>query len=245
MLGAARHSKFRSGTWSNLAGKLLTALAALGGFLFGYDTGVVSGAMPAIARRFALTDAQQEAVVSSTVLSTFVSSLVGGTVNKRRGRRFTILCASAIFAAGAVLMGAAWDYTSLVLGRLIVGGGIGLTSLSTPLYLAEVAPPDLRGTLVTINGLMICFGQFSAGMVDGVLNEISPSEGWRGMLGLATIPTIVMFVGFLFMPKSPRWLVMQGRHDEALPVLKHIRKSYPEASDELQQIVNEIGRAHV
>lgn len=228
----ARSSEVRRRLWT------LTALAAIGGFLFGYDTGVVSGAMPAIVRRFALSPPQEEAVVSSTVLAAFASSLVGGTVSRRSGRRVAILCASSVFAIGAVQMGLAWSYRSLVLGRLIVGGGIGLASLSTPIYLAEVAPPAMRGTLVTINGMMICFGQFSAGMVDGVLNGMSPSEGWRGMLGLAAVPSVVMFVGFLFMPESPRWLVMQGRHDEALSVLHKIRETSQEASDELQEIVD-------
>eukprot|EP00580_Thalassiosira_gravida_P010879 CAMPEP_0201631066 /NCGR_PEP_ID=MMETSP0493-20130528/5170_1 /ASSEMBLY_ACC=CAM_ASM_000838 /TAXON_ID=420259 /ORGANISM="Thalassiosira gravida, Strain GMp14c1" /LENGTH=448 /DNA_ID=CAMNT_0048102337 /DNA_START=12 /DNA_END=1355 /DNA_ORIENTATION=+ len=216
----------------------LTALAAIGGFLFGYDTGVMSGAMPAITRTFDLTDTQQEVVVSSTVLSAFISSLIGGMINKKYGRRFTILCASSIFIVGAIQMGVAWSYASLVLGRLTIGGGIGLASLSTPIYLAEVAPPDMRGTLVTINGLLICIGQFSAGMVDGILNELTPSNGWRGMLGLAAIPSIVMFIGFRFMPESPRWLVMQGRDEEALGVLKTIRESNREANDELQEIIN-------
>jgi SP family myo-inositol transporter-like MFS transporter 13 len=87
-------------------------------------------------------------------------------------------------------MGIAWSYNSLVLGRIIVGGGIGLASLTTPMYIAEVASPSTRGTLVTVNGLLICFGQFSAGMIDGILDEIDPDNGWRIMLGLAAVPSI-------------------------------------------------------
>jgi len=159
-------------------------------------------------------------------------------MNKKYGRRFTILCASLVFTVGALQMGLAWSYASLVVGRIVVGVGIGLASLSTPIYLAEVAAPHMRGTLVTINGLLICFGQFSAGMVDGILDEVRPLDGWRGMLGLAALPSAIMFVGFLYMPESPRWLVMEGRDMEALAVLKSVRESADEANEELQEIVN-------
>ncbi len=218
--------------------RILTSLSAIGGFLFGYDTGVISGAMPPITRNFGLTKVQEEVIVSSTVLSAFISSLVGGTMSKKYGRRFSILCASCIFTVGAIQMGASWSYNSLVFGRIIVGGGIGLASLSTPIYLAEVASPSMRGTLVTINGLLICFGQFAAGMIDGILDELSPAEGWRIMLGFAAVPSIIMFIGFHFMPESPRWLVMEGRNDEALTILKSIRESDADAVDELQEIIN-------
>jgi MFS family permease len=218
--------------------QILTALAAIGGFLFGYDTGVISGAMPPITRTFDLTNVQQEVVVSSTVLAAFISSLVGGTMNKKYGRKFTILSASLIFTIGAFLMGMAWSYNTLVLGRIVIGGGIGLASLSTPIYLAEVASPTMRGTLVTVNGLLICFGQFSAGMIDGIFDEISPTDGWRFMLGLAALPSLIMFLGFRYMPESPRWLVMEGRHEEALVVLQSIRESDHDANEELQEIIN-------
>jgi MFS family permease len=202
-----------------------------------YDAGVISGAMPPIARALDLTNVQQEVVVSSTVLSAFATSLFGGSMNKKYGRKYTILIASMVFTVGALLMGAAWDYRSLVLGRIIVGGGIGLASLTTPIYIAEVAAPTMRGTLVTINGLLICFGQFSAGMVDGILDEIDPDSGWRIMLGLAAVPSFIMFMGFRHMPESPRWLVMEGRNEEARSVLLSIRESDVEAHDEYQEIV--------
>lgn len=217
--------------------RTLTTLAAIGGFLFGYDTGVISGAMPPIARAMNLSNVQQEVVVSSTVLAAFATSLFGGTMNKKYGRRYTILAASMVFTVGALLMGISWDYRSLVLGRIIIGGGIGLASLTTPIYIAEVAAPSMRGTLVTINGLLICFGQFSAGMVDGILDEIDPDSGWRIMLGLAAVPSIIMFIGFQHMPESPRWLVMEGRNEEARSVLLSIRESDVEAHEEFQEIV--------
>eukprot|EP00979_Chaetoceros_neogracilis_P000288 scaffold74_cov277-Chaetoceros_neogracile.AAC.17 len=200
-------------------------------------SGVISGAMPPISRTLNLSDIEQEVVVSSTVLSAFVTSLIGGSMNAKYGRKNTILVASFVFAIGAVVMGIAWNYHSLVLGRIIVGGGIGLASLTTPMYIAEVASPSMRGTLVTINGLLICFGQFSAGMIDGVLDEIDPDNGWRIMLGLAAVPSIIMFIGFQYMPESPRWLVMMGRNQEAKTVLMSIRESDREANEELDEII--------
>jgi hypothetical protein len=217
--------------------RILTALAATGGFLFGYDTGVISGATPSIARAFELTIEETEVVVSCTVLAAFVASLFGGSLNTNFGRRFTILVASAIFTIGATIMGCAWSYSSLVAGRIILGIAIGLASLTTPIYIAEVATPSMRGTLVTINGLLVCFGQFTAGMVDGIFDQIDPDSGWRYMLGLAGLPSAIMFVGFLFLPESPRWLVMVGREEEAFSVLESVRETKRESTHELQEII--------
>lgn len=116
----------------------LTGMAAIGGFLFGYDTGVISGAMLPIQRAFQLNNFQEEVVVSSTVLAAFVSSVVGGNLNQSLGRRRCILAAAAIFTAGSVLLFGAMNYASLVLGRVVVGVGIGIASLTTPMYIAEV-----------------------------------------------------------------------------------------------------------
>jgi len=108
-----------------------------------------------IRRAFDLTDWQQEVVVSSTVLSAFFSSLAGGSLNHMYGRRFSILLAAGVFAIGSMELLVAWNYHSLVLGRIIVGVGIGIASLTTPIYIAEVAVPSMRGQLVTINAFMV------------------------------------------------------------------------------------------
>ena len=216
---------------------VLTTLAAIGGFLFGYDTGVISGAMPPIKRAFDLSPVQQETIVSCTVLFAFASSLFGSNLNIKYGRKQTILLSSLIFTLGSLLMSIAWDYTSLVFGRCIVGIGIGLASLTTPIYIAEVAQPSMRGTLVTVNGLLICFGQFIAGMVDGLFESLFPNFGWRFMLGLAAVPSIIMFCGFFFfLPESPRWLVMNDHMIEAKNVLMSVRETDEEAMNELKEI---------
>lgn len=224
----------------------LTGMAAIGGFLFGYDTGVISGAMLPLARRFHLTPWQEEVVVSSTVLAAFFSSLFGGSINNSLGRRFSILFAAGVFTIGSFLLMMAFSYESLVLGRVVVGIGIGIASLTTPIYIAEVALPRMRGQLVTVNAFLVTFGQFTAGMVDGVFDELLPNAGWRIMLGLAAVPSIIMLIGFMKLPESPRWLAMKGRKDDAAKVLRSLRESDEDAELELGEIVAslELARPH-
>mmetsp|Transcript_23943 Transcript_23943/g.68804 ORF Transcript_23943/g.68804 Transcript_23943/m.68804 type:complete len:804 (+) Transcript_23943:42-2453(+) len=216
----------------------LTGTAAIGGFLFGYDTGVISGAMLLLKRAFDLTPNEEQVVVTSTVMAAFFSSLVGGQINRAFGRRTSALFAAMVFTLGSMILASAWSYASLVVGRVVVGIGIGVASLTTPVYIAEVAPQEKRGQLVTVNALLVCTGQFGAGMVDGVFGELLPDSGWRFMLGFAAIPSVMMTIGFLQLPESPRWLVMKGRAREALQVLNDVRYSDQEANDELFEIID-------
>jgi len=220
--------------------RTLTTLSAIGGFLFGYDTGVVSGAMLPLSRTMSLSKEQEEVIVSCTILSAAISSsiCIGNVCNQTIGRRGSIIFASVVFTLGSFLLGIAWDYNVLVLGRVVVGVGIGITSLTTPIYLAEVAMSEQRGQLVTINALFVCIGQFIAGMVDGICSVISPDNGWRIMLGLAAVPSIIMFFGFVcLLPESPRWLLSKGRHEEGKQVMYTLRYSDKEADDEVNQII--------
>ena len=191
-------------------------------------------------RAFGLTPSQQEVIVSSTVFAAFVSSLCGSTINDSFGRRIAILFAAAVFTIGSLVLMFAWDYSSLLLGRIILGVGIGIASLTTPVYIAEVAIPRMRGQLVTINTLMITFGQFFAGMVDGVFDQYFPNSGWRFMLGFAALPSIVMFLGFINLPESPRWLAGNGQMKKAAEVLSTLRETEEEAKNEMLEIVRSI-----
>lgn len=220
--------------------RYLTAMAAIGGFLFGYDTGVISGAMLPIKRHFNLTPSQEEVVVSSTVLAAFFSSLVGGSLNNSLGRRVSILLSAAAFSLGSFMLMLAWSYHTLIAGRIVVGIGIGIASLTTPIYIAEVAVPRMRGRLVTVNAFLVTCGQFVAGMVDGFFDEIMPETGWRYMLGLAMVPSLIMFFGFLSLPESPRWLAQKGRKEQAARVLRSLRESDQDADDELVEILDSI-----
>ena len=214
--------------------KFLTYMAGIGGFLFGYDTGVVSGAMLPLRDHFGLSNVQEEIIVSCTVLSAFFSSLVGGFLNRTHGRRITMIIASAFFIAGSTFLGLAWNFKSLFLGRVLLGVGIGLASLTSPMYIAEAAIPSKRGKLVTLNIVLVVVGQFSAGVIDGLLSKTE--EGWRFMLGLAILPSILMFFGFVFLPESPRWLVVAEKENEARYVLRQLRYYDNEVEVELESI---------
>ena len=217
----------------------LTFISALGGFLFGYDTGVISGALLPLRRSFNLKPSEEEVVVTAAILAAFVSSLVGGSLNQAFGRRSSAIFAALLFTAGSIILAFSWSYSVLVIGRAVVGVGIGVASLTTPVYIAEMAPPSERGRLVTINALLVCIGQFGAGMIDGIFGQLLPEGGsWRYMLGLAALPSLTMGLGFLSLPESPRWLVMKGRIREALKVLKEVRDTDQAANDELFEIID-------
>ncbi|XP_051238860.1 proton myo-inositol cotransporter isoform X4 [Dicentrarchus labrax] len=201
---------------------VLVFFSALGGFLFGYDTGVVSGAMLLLKKEMKLSNLWQELLVSSTVGAAALSAISGGFLNGWLGRKVCILLASFIFSTGGIILSLAPDKVVLLVGRIVVGLGIGIASMTVPVYIAEVSPSHQRGQLVTINSLFITGGQLIASVIDGALSYMS-HDGWRYMLGLSVVPAVLQFVGFFFLPESPRWLLQKGRGQEARRVLSQIR----------------------
>ena len=168
--------------------------------------------------------------------SAWLFALIGGPATEYFGRKPVILAASVVFMVGAIVMGIAENKEVLLVGRLQVGAGIGLASMSVPMYISESAPPNYRGFLVTCNNLVITFGQFFAACVCGFFSKLEP-DGWKYMLGLAGIPAFLQFVGFLFMPESPRWLVSKGKLEKAREVLKKIRANTSiDPDEELEEI---------
>jgi SP family myo-inositol transporter-like MFS transporter 13 len=214
---------------------LVTMLSAIGGFLFGYDTGVVSGAMVFIRDDFQLDNWWQEFIVSATILSAWIFSMIAGYLTEKFGRKLVILLASLIFTFGAIVMSIAWNKFVLLFGRFIVGSAIGLASMTIPIYIAEVAPIDIRGRLVTINNCFITGGQFVASLIAGVFSSNS-SSGWRYMLGMAAIPSFIQLVFFIVMPESPRWLIRRGRYQEALEALQKLRGPDADINEEFESI---------
>lgn len=201
---------------------ILTFFAAIGGFLFGYDTGVVSGAMILIKDDFNLSSTWQELIVSVTVGTAAIFAILGGFANDWIGRRWVIIMASIFFTVGSLAMSIAPNKEILLVGRAIVGMGIGLSSMTIPMFISEVAPIEKRGTLTTLNVAFITGGQFVAACVDGIFANVE--EGWRYMLGLAMLPSVLQFIGFMFfLPESPRWYMLKNRFDEAEVTLKQIR----------------------
>ena len=191
---------------------LVGLVTILSGLLFGYDQGVISGALPFISKDFHLSDFLEEVVTSWVTLGALVGALIAGAVADRVGRRKTLISAGLLFFVGALVQSLAPDTAILVIGRFIIGGGVGIASVAAPLYAAEMAPASVRGRFVSSYQLAITIGILLAEIVDAVLSE---SGDWRIMLGLAVIPGAALAILMLPMPDTPRWLLKMGRRDDA------------------------------
>jgi sugar porter (SP) family MFS transporter len=208
------------------------AIAALNGLLFGFDTGVISGALLYIDKSFALSHFMTEVVVSATLVGAIFGAAVGGRLADRLGRRRLMVAGASVFFGGSVVMGLAPSVSWLVVGRLVVGFAIGVASMVGPLYISEIAPPKIRGSLVSLNQLAVTSGILLAYLVNYAFKG---PGGWRWMFGSGVVPAAVLALGMLFMPESPRWLVEQGRREEARSVLSKTR-SAERIEDEIDEI---------
>jgi SP family galactose:H+ symporter-like MFS transporter len=195
--------------------------AALGGLLFGYDTGVISGALIFIKREFGLTTAAEEIVVSGVLLGATIGAIVGGKAADLFGRRRVLLVTAAIFGIGALASAVAPSPAILIVSRVGLGLAIGLASTNVPVYLSEVAPPHARGWVVSLFQLAVTVGIVVAYLTDYAFAGIE--DGWRWMLGLAVAPALVFGTGMFFLPETPRWLIRGGHHEVAHRVLVRIR----------------------
>ena len=158
-----------------------------------WTAGVVSGAMIKIVPAFGLDTFQHEMVVSSTIALAAVGAALSGPANKMLGRKGVLRIACTIFTMGAVLMSAAGSYFTLLFGRMTVGAGVGIASSTVPMYIAELAPPARRGLFIATNNAMVVVGQVIASLVDGAFSGVP--DGWRWMLGLGGVPSVIQFVG--------------------------------------------------
>lgn len=199
----------------------LTILSCIGGFLFGYDTGIISGALIYIQEDFNLDSFSQELVVGITVAGALIASIFSGSISDYFGRKNVILASSLIFLLGAIMMAFAQQLVGLLCGRFVVGLGVGMASFSMPIYVSEASPAESRGFLVTCINVAITFGQFFSSIVAGTLSDTS--GGWRYMLGFAGLPALIQFIGFLYLPESPRWLIENKKIDLAISALQRLR----------------------
>jgi len=195
--------------------------AALGGLLFGYDTGVISGALIFIKREFGLTTAAEEIVVSGVLLGATIGAIIGGKAADFFGRRRVLLVTAAIFGIGALTSAIAPSPAILIVSRVVLGLAIGLASTNVPVYLSEVAPARARGWVVSLFQLAVTIGIVIAYLTD---YAFAGMEGWRWMLGLAVVPALVFGAGMFFLPETPRWLIRGGQHEVAHRVLIRIRE---------------------
>jgi len=199
---------------------LVSAVSALAGLLFGYDTGVISGAILFVQEDFALTTFREEVVVSAVLLGAVLGAMVGGRLADRFGRRNVLLAVAGLFILGALWTAAAPDMAWLAAGRVLVGVAIGIASFTAPLYISEISPPHIRGRLVSLNQLMITIGIVVSYLAD---YSLAGSHAWRWMFGVAAAPAIVLAAGLLLVPESPRWLLADGRRGHAREILRRVR----------------------
>jgi SP family galactose:H+ symporter-like MFS transporter len=213
-------------------------ISALGGMLFGYDTGVISGAILFIKGQFSLSPTVEELVVSAVLVGAVVGVAFGGALTDNIGRRKVIILAAVVFILGSIITTLAQSIAWLVSGRIVVGIAIGLASFTSPLYISEVSPANRRGSLVSLNQLAITVGIVLSYLVDYALAGI---QGWRWMFGLAIIPAALLGIGMFFMPDSPRWLVKHDEPDKARAVLRRIR-GRTNVDGEMKEIQKSLGK---
>ena len=209
----------------------IASIIALGGFLMGFDASVISGVVRFIEPEFGLTKLQLGWAVGSLTLTSTLAMLFAGRLSDHFGRRNVLKVAAALYAVSALLSAIAPTFTTLVLARMIGGLGVGASLIIAPMYIAEIAPPRLRGRLVSINQLNIVIGISVAFFSNYFLLQwarldtplvqllLIDTHTWRWMLGVEALPAILYFVGLYFVPMSPRWQIMKGQREEALQTL--------------------------
>lgn len=213
-----------------------TAVAALGGLLFGFDTAVISGATHALAEMYRLSPASLGFTVSSALWGTVLGALLAGIPGQKFGRRDSLRAMGIFYLVSAIGCGFAWNWPALIFFRFLGGLGIGGSSVLGPMYIAEIAPPRWRGRLVGFFQVNIVVGILLAYMSNLALGTMAlGANEWRWQLGVSAIPAALFFIALFQIPRSPRWLVMTSRVDEALDVLRLIGTPKPE--DELDEIV--------
>lgn len=215
----------RNGERASRSIRFVAIIATFGGLLFGYDTGVINGALAYMKQDFGLTPFTEGMVTSFLLLGAAVGSVIGGYLSDRYGRRVSIMLLAILFLLGALACTFAPDVPVMVMSRFVLGLAVGGASVSVPTYLAEMAPAERRGQIVTQNELMIVSGQMLAFVLNAVIgNEWGSEHGvWRWMLAIATLPAVALWLGMLAMPESPRWFAAKGRFGDALKVLKEVR----------------------
>lgn len=228
----------------------LSVVAALGGFLFGYDTAVISGTIAQVTEQFGLDALQQGWYVGCALIGSIIGVLFAGILSDKFGRKSTMILSAILFSTSAIGCAVSTDFNQLVIYRIIGGVGIGVVSIISPLYISEVAVAQYRGRLVPLYQLAVTIGFLGAYLVNyqllgysmsnpdvstGWWNLVFVSEVWRGMLGMETLPAIMFFIIIFFIPESPRWLILKGKEEKATNILERIYTSSKEALFQLTE----------
>lgn len=200
----------------------MASIAATGGLLFGFDTGVISGAIPFMQSDLQISNNDIEDITTFALIGAMIGALVSGYLSDKFGRKRIILVAAVIFLLGAIGCGSANGVSGLMAARIFLGVGIGVASFSTPLYLAEISPASIRGTLVSMFQLLITVGLLGAFLSDSAFADDANVSCWRNMFYVGVIPAIILLVGMFFLPESPRWLLSKGQEEKAIKILEKI-----------------------
>lgn len=228
----------------------LSVVAAIGGFLFGYDTAVISGTIAQVTQLFQLDTLQQGWYVGCALVGSITGVLFAGILSDKIGRKRTMIISAVLFSVSAIGCALSANFNQLVVYRIIGGVGIGVVSIISPLYISEVAVAKYRGRLVSLYQLAVTVGFLGAYLVNFQLlnfsesgsvlhatwiNKIFVSEVWRGMLGMEALPALSFLVIIFFIPESPRWLIVQHKDTSAMDILKRIYRSTERATDQLNE----------
>lgn len=235
----------------------LSVVAALGGFLFGYDTAVISGTIAQVSAQFSLDALSQGWYVGCALVGSIFGVLCAGVLGDNFGRKKTLLVAAILFSVSAVGCAISSDFDHLVIARIIGGIGIGVVSIISPLYISEISVAEYRGRLVSLYQLAVTVGflgaylvnyallNFSTGgaaeLTNPALYHIFHSEVWRSMLGMAAIPAVLFFIVIFFIPESPRWLILKNKEARAESILTQIYGSVQSAIYEMSETKRVIG----
>src|ERR1700722_1522124 len=203
---------------------LIAIIAATGGLLFGFDTGVISGALPFLKDNWALNDRSVALLTTGVLFGAVIGALFSGRLADRLGRKKMIIVNALIFAVGAVGCGYAPSVGTLIAMRVLVGIAIGITSYVVPMYIAEISPVAHRGMLVTLNQLMISIGLLASYIADYLFSNNADPGSWRAMFLVGTVPALVLLVGMFFLPETSRWLISKGRYKEGKKVLEQMEE---------------------
>ena len=236
----------------------MAAVAALGGILFGYDTAVISGTTALVKNQFALTDMREGWYVGCALVGSICGVLAAGTLSDYLGRKLTMLISAALFSISAIGCALCGSFEALVAFRIIGGVGIGVVSIVSPIYISEVSPARIRGTLVSLYQLAVTAGFLLAymanwGIDSNVNTEITSdslwyrmfnTEAWRGMLGSETLPALLFFFIIFFIPESPRWLITKGRISKASAVLSRIYNDKTEIDNQIRITKESLGEGN-
>lgn len=225
----------------------LSVVAALGGFLFGYDTAVISGTIDQVTKQFNLDALQQGWYVGCALVGSIIGVAGAGILSDKFGRKNTMILSAILFSASAIGCAISADVNQLVISRIVGGIGIGVVSIISPLYISEVSITEYRGRLVSLYQLAITIGFLGAYLVnfglldysintvadDSLFSKVFVSEVWRGMLGMEGVPALLFFLIIFFIPESPRWLILKGKQDKARHILSRIYRDKESVNGEI------------